>query len=277
MFKIGCHLSISKGLLNAAKDTVKIGGNTFQYFSRNPQGFKAKDWDQKDFEAFLAYSKEHGLYRPLVHAPYTLNCASAKPEVRDLAKRILESDLERLENFDDALYNLHPGAHTGQGVEKGVELVAEALNSAVKPDQKTTVLLELMSGKGSDLGRSFEEIKAILDRLECKDKYGVCLDTCHVFSAGYDIKEHLDDVLAKFDEIIGLDKLKAIHLNDSLMPFASFKDRHAPIGEGQIGLEAISAIINHPLLKNLPFYLETPHDSLDGYAKEIATLKEIYK
>lgn len=277
MLKIGCHLSISKGLTNAAKETVKIDGNTFQYFSRNPQGFKAKEWDEKDYQNFLSYSSEHNLVRPLVHAPYTLNCCSSKPEVRELAQMILKSDIERLEKFPDALYNFHPGAHTGQGVEKGIELIAECLNSIVKPEQKTTILLELMAGKGTDLGRSFEEIKAILDLLEYKEKYGVCLDTCHVFAAGYDIVNDLDNVLDEFDRIIGLEKLKAIHLNDSKMPFKSFKDRHAALGEGEIGLEAIIRIINNPRLKDLPFYLETPHDTLEGYAKEIAILKENYK
>lgn len=277
MFKIGCHLSISKGLLKAAKDIVKIEGNTFQYFSRNPQGFKAKEWDQADFEAFLAFSQEYNLYRPLVHAPYTLNCASAKEEVRELACQILTADLERLENFDDALYNFHPGSHTGQGVERGIELVALALNKAVKKDQKTTVLLELMAGKGSDLGRTFEEIKGILDRVDYPEKYGVCLDTCHVFAAGYDIVNDLDGVLEEFDSVIGLNKLMAIHLNDSLMPFKSYKDRHAPIGKGEIGLEAIINIINHPKLKDIPFYLETPHDDLEGYHEEIKLLKENYR
>ncbi len=277
MFKIGCHLSISKGLTAAAKDIVKIKGNTFQYFSRNPQGFKAREWNQKDFDDFLSFSKEHNLYRPLVHAPYTLNCCSSKPEVRELAEKILKDDIERLENFDDALYNFHPGAHTGQGVEKGIELIAQTLNRIVNPNQKTTILLELMSGKGSDLGRTFEEIKKILDLLDYKEKYGVCLDTCHVFSAGYDIVNDLDGVLDEFDRIIGLDKLMAIHLNDSLMPFKSFKDRHAALGEGQIGLDAIVRIINHPKLRHLPFYLETPHDSLDGYEKEIEMLKSLYQ
>lgn len=277
MFKIGCHLSISKGLYKAAKDIVSIGGNTFQYFSRNPQGFKAKEWDQADFEKFLEFSKENNLYRPLVHAPYTLNCCSSKPEVRELAEEILKNDLERLENFDDALYNFHPGAHTGQGEKEGIRLIAECLNRVVKKEQKTTVLLELMSGKGSDLGRTFEEIRDIINLLDNKEKYGVCLDTCHVFSAGYDIVNDLDGVLAKFDEIIGLDRLKAIHLNDSLMPFNSHKDRHAKIGEGEIGLDAIIRIINHPLLKEIPFYLETPNDTLAGYGEEISLLKENYR
>lgn len=277
MFKIGCHLSISKGLLAAAKQIVSIGGNTFQYFSRNPQGFKAKEFNQKDFEAYLSYAKEHNLYRPLVHAPYTLNCCSSKEEVRELAQMILKDDIKRLEVFDDAFYNIHPGAHTGQGAEQGIQLIAKCLNEIVTKEQKTTILLELMSGKGSDIGRSFEEIKQILDLLNYKEKFGVCLDTCHIFSAGYDIVNNLDYVLKQFDDIIGLDKLMAIHLNDSLMPFDSHKDRHAKIGEGLIGLEALTKIINHPLLKDLPFYLETPQENIDGYQKEIELLKKLYK
>lgn len=276
MFKIGCHLSISKGLYNASKDISSIGGNTFQFFSRNPQGFRQKEFSEIDFEKFTKFNEENNILPPLCHAPYTLNCASKEERVRELAKTILKSDLERMALYNYPLYNMHPGSHTGQGVEVGVKLVAEALNEVVSPDYKGVILLELMAGKGSDLGRSFEEIKAILDNLTLKDKFGVCLDTCHVFAAGYDIVNDLDGVLVEFDKIIGLNKLKALHLNDSKMPFKSYKDRHAALGEGYIGLETFYKIINHDKLRHLPMYLETPHDTLSGYAKEISLLKENY-
>ncbi len=276
MFKIGCHLSISKGLYNASKEIDSIGGNTFQFFSRNPQGFKQKEYDDIDYQKFVEFNKENNIYMPLCHAPYTLNCCSKDERVRELAKMILISDLERLNKYNNPYYNLHPGAHTGQGVEIGIDLIAKTLNDVVKEDEKTIILLELMAGKGSDIGRSFQEIKAILDRLIYKDKFGVCLDTCHVYSAGYDIKNNLDGVLLEFDNIIGLDKLKAIHLNDSKMPFNSNKDRHAKLGEGEIGLETFYKIINHPKLKKLPMYLETPCDTLEEYQKEITLLKVHY-
>ena len=272
MFKIGCHMSITKGFLAAAKEIVNMGGNTYQYFSRNPQGGKAKDWDQKDFESFVSFAKENNMSTLLCHAPYTLNAASEKEETREFALMCFKDDIERLENFDNALYNFHPGSHTGQGVEIGIDKIVDILNKVLYKDMKTTVVLECMAGKGSEIGRSFEEIKAIIDRVELKDKLGVCLDTCHVYSAGYDIVNHLDEVLDEFDRIIGLDKLVAIHLNDSKMPFASNKDRHEKIGEGTIGLEAVVNIINNPRLKDLPFYLETPNEN-DGYAKEIELLK----
>ncbi len=276
MLKIGCHLSIAKGLKKAGTDIVSIGGNTFQFFSRNPQGFKQKEYDEKDYLAYLKVAEDNNLVPPLVHAPYTLNCASKDERVRELAKMILEADFKRMALYNYPLYNLHPGAHTGQGVEVGVQLVADSLNATVSADYKGTILLELMAGKGSDLGRNFGEIKAILERLNYPEKFGVCLDTCHVFAAGYDIVNDLDGVLALLDKEIGLDKLKALHLNDSKMPFASYKDRHAALGEGYIGLETFYKIINHPLLKDLPMYLETPHDDLAGYAKEICLLKEHY-
>ncbi|HIT49598.1 MAG TPA: deoxyribonuclease IV [Candidatus Pelethenecus faecipullorum] len=273
MFKIGCHLSIGAGFLKAAKTIVSLGGNTYQYFSRNPQGGKAKAWDQNDFDAFMIYAKENGIDGLLCHAPYTLNACSANPSTREFAKMVFTSDIAMLEHFPNALYNFHPGSHTGQGVETGIEQITEILNEVLYPEMKTTVLLECMAGKGSEIGRSFEEIAEIIAKTKLKDKLGVCLDTCHVYSAGYDIVGHLDAVLEEFDAVIGLDRLKAIHLNDSKMPFASNKDRHEKIGEGTIGKEAILKIINHPLLKDLPFYLETPNDE-DGYAKEIAFLKE---
>ena len=275
MFKIGCHLSISNGYLGCAKSIKELGGNTFQYFSRNPQGGKAREWSQSDFESFIEYAKNNGIEVILTHAPYTLNCASAKEEVRDFAYICMNDDIKRLENFDNALYNFHPGSHTGIGVDKGIEYIIEILNKIIYPEMKTTILLETMSGKGSEVGRSFEELKRIIDGVKYNDKLGVCLDTCHVFSAGYDIVNNLDGVLDEFDRIIGLDRLKAIHLNDSMMPFNSNKDRHTKIGEGTIGLEAIVNIINNDRLKDLPFYLETPNE-LDGYKKEISMLKERY-
>ena len=273
MFKIGCHLSTSKGFYAAAKEIISLGGNTFQYFSRNPQGGKAKAWDQKDFDKFIEFAKENGIEGLLCHAPYTLNAASANPDTREFARMCFKADIERLENFPNPLYNFQPGSHTGQGVEVGINEIVEILDEVLYPEMKTTVLLELMAGKGSEIGRSLDEIKEIIDRVKLKDKLGICLDTCHVYSAGYDIVNNLDGYLAEIDEKIGLNRLKAIHLNDSKMPFASNKDRHEKIGLGTIGLEAISRIINHPLLKDLPFYLETPNER-DGYITEIALLKE---
>lgn len=273
MFKIGCHLSISNGFLAAAKEIKKIGGNTYQYFSRNPQGGAVKAWNQKDFEAFVQYSKENDISTLLCHAPYTLNACSSNPDTRDFARRCFKGDITRLENFTNALYNFHPGSHTGQGVNVGITQIVEILNEVLYPEMKTTILLECMAGKGSEIGRSFEEIAEIIAKVNLKDKLGVCLDTCHIYSAGYDIVNKLDEVLDEFDAIIGLDRLKAIHLNDSKMPYASNKDRHEKIGQGTIGLDAIIKIINHPKLKHLPFYLETPNE-LDGYKSEIDLLKQ---
>lgn len=272
MFKIGCHLSISNGFLKAAKEIKSIDGNTFQYFSRNPQGGKAKPWNQKDFEAFIEYAKENNIEQLLCHAPYTLNACSSNPDTREFARICFKDDIKNLENFSNALYNFHPGSHTGQGVEVGINQIVEILNEVLYPEMKTTVLLECMAGKGSEIGRSFEEIAEIISKVKLNDKLGVCLDTCHVYSAGYDIVNKLDDVLNEFDAIIGLDKLKAIHLNDSKMPYASNKDRHEVIGGGTIGLDAIVNIINHPKLKHLPFYLETPNE-IEGYKEEIQLLK----
>ncbi len=272
MFKIGCHLSISNGFLKAGKEIISIGGNTYQYFSRNPQGGKAKAWNQKDFIDYLEFAKENQIENLLCHAPYTLNACSSNPDTRDFARRCFKEDILMLEHFPNALYNFHPGSHTGQGVEVGINQIAEILNEVLYPEMKTTVLLECMAGKGSEIGRSFEEIAEIISKVNLKDKIGVCLDTCHVYSAGYDIVNHLDDVIEEFDAIIGLEKLKAIHLNDSKMPFASNKDRHEKIGLGTLGLDAIIKIINHPKLKDLPFYLETPNE-LDGYKQEIELLK----
>lgn len=272
MFKIGCHLSISNGFLKAAKEIISIGGNTYQYFSRNPQGGKAKAWDQKDFEDFMAYAKDNNIEGLLCHAPYTLNACSANQDTREFARICFRDDIKNLENFPNALYNFHPGSHTGQGVNVGIEQIVEILNEIIYAEMKTTIVLELMAGKGSEIGRSFEEVAEIISRVNHNEKLGVCLDTCHVYSAGYDIVNKLDEVLEEFDAIIGLDRLKAIHLNDSKMPFASNKDRHEKIGDGTIGLDAIVRIINHPKLRNLPFYLETPNE-IDGYKDEIELLK----
>lgn len=276
MFKIGCHLSFSLGYLGAAKEIVSLGGNTFQYFSRNPQGGKAKPFDINDVNNFLEYANEHNINQILCHAPYTLNCASAKPETREFAIMILKDDLYRLEHLPNALYNMHPGSFTTLSLDEGIDYIVYALNKVIRPEQKTMILLETMAGKGSEIGRSFEEIATIISRIEHNEKIGVCLDTCHIYSAGYDIVNHLDDVLNEFDKIIGLNRLKAIHLNDSKMPFASFKDRHEKIGDGTIGSKALIEIINHPKLRELPFFLETPND-LDGYKKEIEFLKNNYK
>ena len=273
MFYIGCHLSASKGFLNMAKEAVSIGANTFQFFTRNPRGFAAKDIDEKDVREFLKYTEENGFGKILAHAPYTLNPSSADERVRDLALRIMEDDMARMEYIPGNLYNFHPGSHVGQGAQKGIELTAELLNTILNPNQTTTVLLETMSGKGSEIGRSFEELKAIIDKVELSEKVGVCLDTCHVYDGGYDIVNNLDKVLDEFDRIVGLERLYAIHMNDSKNPFESHKDRHEKIGEGSIGLAAMKAIINNPRIRHLPVFLETPNE-LDGYEKEIAVLKE---
>ena len=272
MFYVGCHLSASKGFLHMAKEAVSIGANTFQFFTRNPRGFAAKDIDEKDIAAFLDYTKENGFGKILAHAPYTLNPSSADERVRDLALRIMQDDMVRMEYVPGNLYNFHPGSHVGQGAEKGIELTADLLNTIITPEQTTMVLLETMSGKGSEIGRSFEELKEIMDRTTLSEKVGVCLDTCHVYDAGYDIVGNLDGVLDEFDRIIGLDKLHAIHMNDSKNPFESHKDRHEKIGEGSIGFEAMKNIINNPRLKHLPVFLETPNE-LDGYKAEIELLK----
>ena len=273
MFYIGCHLSASKGFLHMAKEASSIGANTFQFFTRNPRGFAAKDINNEDVEAFLKYAAENNFGKILAHAPYTLNPSSADEKVRDLALRIMRDDMERMEHIPGNLYNFHPGSHVGQGAEKGIELTSQLLNTILTPKQSTTVLLETMSGKGSEIGRNFEELKEIIDRTELSEKVGVCLDTCHVYDAGYDIVENLESVLDEFDRIIGLDKLCAIHMNDSKNPFESHKDRHEKIGEGYIGIETMKNIINNPRLKHLPVFLETPNE-LDGYKKEIALLKE---
>lgn len=266
MFTIGCHLSASKGYLAMAKQAVSIGANTFQFFTRNPRGGKAKEINEDDVKAFLQYSKEHEINKILAHAPYTLNACSADSGIREFAKNTMADDLKRMEYTPGNYYNFHPGSHVGQGVEVGIDFIAEMLNEILTKEQTTTVLLETMAGKGSEVGRSFEEIKKIIDKVELKEKLGVCLDTCHIWDAGYDIVNDFDAVLDEFDNIIGLDKLKAIHLNDSKNDKASHKDRHEKIGEGKIGLEAITKIINNERIKQLPFYLETPNE-IDGYKK----------
>ncbi|WP_349667581.1 deoxyribonuclease IV [Lacrimispora sp.] len=272
MLTIGCHLSSSKGFLAMGKEAVKIDADTFQFFSRNPRGTKAKKLDPEDIGRFLSFAKEHEINRILAHAPYTLNACSADEGLRELARDTMKDDLDRMEYIPGNCYNFHPGSHTGQGAEIGIRYISHMLNQILRPDQNTTVLLETMSGKGSEVGRTFEELREILDQVELKECMGICLDTCHVWDAGYDIAGDLDGVLNEFDRIIGLSRLKAIHLNDSLNPLGSHKDRHAAIGEGMIGFEALKRIVEHPSLKNLPFYLETPND-LPGYAKEIAMMR----
>ena len=276
MLKIGCHLSSSKGYLAMGKEAVKIGANTFQFFTRNPRGGKAKPLDVQDMAAYQDFAREHGLFPILAHAPYTLNACAADDGLRTFARETTADDLARLEHIPGSMYNFHPGSHVKQGAEIGIDLIAEHLNAILTSELHTTVLLETMAGKGSEVGRSFEELRAILDRVELSDKMGVCLDTCHVSDGGYDIVGNLDGVLDEFDQIIGLSKLKAIHLNDSMNPLGSHKDRHQKLGEGTLGMDALERIINHPMLRELPFYLETPNE-LEGYAREIALMKAAYK
>ncbi len=276
MLKIGCHLSASKGFKNMGEEIIKLGGNTFQFFTRNPRGSKAKAIDEKDVEEFLKLAKENNFVKILAHAPYTLNPCSADENTRSFAREIMEDDLVRMEYIPNNFYNFHPGSHVKQGTEIGIKYISDMLNLVLKPEQTTTVLLETMAGKGTEIGRTFDELQEILSRVELSDKMGVCLDTCHVYDGGYDIVNNLDSVLEEFDKKIGLNKLCAIHLNDSMNPFESHKDRHQKIGEGSIGIEGIKNIINHPKLCNLPFFLETPNE-LEGYAKEIELLKSLYK
>ena len=276
MLTIGCHLSFSKGYLSIAKETVKINANTFQFFTRNPRGSSVKELNLADVESFLAYAKEHGIHQILAHAPYTLNACSADEHLREFARDTMADDLRRLEFTPGNCYNFHPGSHVKLGVEIGITYIADMLNQILKPEQTTTVLLETMAGKGSEVGKTFEELREILDRVTLSDKMGVCLDTCHVWDGGYDIVNHLDEVLAEFDQIIGLKRLKAVHLNDSQNPLGAHKDRHARIGEGHIGKDALIRVVNHPALRHLPFYLETPND-LDGYAREIALMRDHFQ
>lgn len=276
MFYIGCHVSSSNGFVKMLQDTLYVGGNTFQFFTRNPRGGSAKPINLDDINQFNKLSDEHNFGYIIAHAPYTLNAASKDGYIREFAIKVFNEDLKLLDLLPKVYYNFHPGSHVGQGEEIGIELIIEALNQVLKPEQKTMVLLETMAGKGSEIGYNFSQIKRIIDEVELKDKLGVCLDTCHVFDSGYDIVNNFDGVLKEFDSIIGIDKLKAIHLNDSKNILGSRKDRHEKIGQGNIGLEAIKTIINHPLIKDLPIVLETPNE-LDGYKEEISLLKEMRK
>lgn len=258
------------------KEAVKIGANTFQFFTRNPRGGKAKPLDLEDMAAYREFAQEQGLFPILAHAPYTLNACAADEGLRTFARETMADDLSRLENIPGSMYNFHPGSHVKQGAQVGIALIAEHLNAILTPELSTTVLLETMAGKGSEVGRTFQELREILNRVELSEKMGVCLDTCHVSDGGYDLVNDLDGVLEEFDKVIGLEKLKAIHLNDSMNPLGSHKDRHQKLGEGTLGLEALARIVNHPALRDLPFYLETPND-LAGYAREIALMKETYR
>lgn len=276
MFKIGCHLSASDGYLAMGKAAVSINANVFQFFTRNPRGGTAKAIDEADIDAFKALSETQGLQELLAHAPYTLNACSDKAHVRQFARDTMADDLRRMEYVPGNLYNFHPGSHMNQGMDAGIDMIADMLNTVMFPEQTTTVLLETMAGKGSEVGGKFEHLAAIIDKTAQRDRLGVCLDTCHIYDAGYNIAEDLDGVLAEFDRVVGLARLKAIHLNDSKNPFSSHKDRHETIGNGSLGLEVLKSVINHPRLRHLPFYLETPNE-LDGYAREIALLRGLYK
>lgn len=275
MLHIGCHLSSSKGFLNMGKEAVKIGANTFQFFTRNPRGGAAKPIDEEDVRKYLEFAKENGIGTIVAHAPYTLNASAADPSLRKFAKETMADDLKRMEYVPGNVYNFHPGSHVKQGVDVGTSYIIEMLNEIITKEQTTTVLLETMAGKGSEIGRTFEEIRRIIDGIELDEKIGVCLDTCHVFDGGYDIVNNLDGVIKEFDDIIGLNRLKAIHLNDSMNGLGSHKDRHAKIGEGNIGADALIRVINHEAFEGIPFNLETPNE-LDGYAKEIEFLKANY-
>lgn len=274
MLNIGNHTSSAKGYEAMGKNALKIGANTFAFFTRNPRGGKAKAIDIDDAEKLMKIVADNNFAKLVAHAPYTLNPCAAKEDLRIFAAEMFADDLKRLEYTPGQYYNFHPGSHVGQGAEAGIELVAELLNQCLFAEQTTTVLLETMSGKGSEVGRNFEELKAIIDRVELQDKVGVCLDTCHVWDGGYDIVNDLDGVLEEFDRIIGIERLKAIHINDSQNPLGAHKDRHTKIGEGEIGLEALGRVVCHPLLRELSFILETPNDD-EGWAKEIKILREL--
>lgn len=275
MLRIGCHLSSSKGYEAMAKEAIKIKANTFQFFTRNPRGGNAKAIKPEDIERFLTIAREYDLIPILAHAPYTLNACSADEHLREFAKRTMTDDLLRLEYTPGNMYNFHPGCHVKQGTEAGISYISGMLNEILSPEQSTTVLLETMAGKGSEIGCCFEELREILDRVALSDKMGVCLDTCHIWDGGYDIANHLDEIVTKFDQVIGLERLKAIHLNNSQNPLGAHKDRHATLTQGQIPLEALIRVVNHPALFRLPYYLETPND-LDGYAAEIQLMREAY-
>lgn len=276
MLNIGCHLSAAKGYENMGKEALKIGANTFAFFTRNPRGGKAKAIDEADVKKFLELAEANNFAKLVAHAPYTLNPCSSTEKVREFAHMAMKEDLERMEYTPGNYYNFHPGSHTGQGVEKGIELISDLLNEILTPEQSTIVLLESMAGKGSEVGSTFEELAAIIDRVELKDKIGVCLDSCHISDGGYDIVNNLDDVIEEFDKVVGLKYLHAMHLNDSMNPMGAKKDRHAKIGEGHLGVATFERIVNHPALKDLSFILETPNE-LAGYAKEIELLKSLVK
>ena len=276
MLYIGCHLSSSKGFLAMGKQAYDIGANTFQFFTRNPRGGAAKSVDPDDISAFLDFVEEHDFGKIVAHAPYTLNACAADENIRRFARETFADDLKRMDMLPGNYYNFHPGSHVKQGVEKGIELIVDTLDSVLREDLKTTVLLETMAGKGSEIGRTFEEIREIIDRVKMPEKLGVCLDTCHIFDGGYDIVNSLDGVIEEFDRVIGLDRLKAVHLNDSMNVLGSHKDRHQKLGEGNIGADALMAVVNHPAFDSLPFNLETPND-IEGYRAEIAFVKEHYK
>ena len=275
MLKIGCHISSSGGFLAMGKRAAEIDAGTFQFFTRNPRGGAAKAIDPDDVKAYLEFAGQHGISQILAHAPYTLNPCAAKDNVRSFAFETMADDLRRMELIPGSMYNLHPGSHVGQGADVGIEKIAEVLNTVMWADMGTAVLLETMAGKGSEVGGRFEELAEIINHAKYPDKLGICLDTCHVYDGGYDIVSNLDGVLDEFDRVIGLERLRAIHLNDSKNPFSSHKDRHEVIGGGSIGLDAFKHIINHSALRHLPFYLETPNE-LPGYAAEIALLKGLY-
>jgi len=276
MLHIGCHLSSSKGFAAMGRQALEIGADTFQFFTRNPRGSRAKAIDPADAAALAELMRAHSFAPIIAHAPYTLNLCGAEEANRTFARETMADDLARMEFVPGQYYNFHPGSHVGQGMETGISLIADALNAILTPEMSTTVLLETMAGKGSEVGGRFEELREILDRVELGEKMGVCLDTCHVSDGGYDIINDLDGVLTEFDRVIGLARLKAIHLNDSKNSRGAKKDRHACIGEGEIGLEALARVVNHPALKHLPFCLETPNE-LPGYAKEITLLRKLSK
>lgn len=276
MLNIGCHLSISRGFANMGREAVSIDANTCQFFTRNPRGSKAKAIDPDDIRAMQEIIEKNNFAPLLGHAPYTMNPCSPDPSLRELARDMMADDIVRMENLPGQLYNFHPGSHVGQGLETGIRQISECLDSVLRRDLRTAVLLEAMSGKGSEIGSSFAELKQIIDAVMLGDLLGVCIDTCHIYAAGYDIVNNLDEVLEDFDQQLGLARLKAIHLNDSMTPFASRKDRHARLGEGTIGLDAIINVINHPALKDIPFFLETPNE-VPGYAEEIRILREAYE
>ncbi|MGL5206544.1 MAG: deoxyribonuclease IV [Acidaminococcaceae bacterium] len=275
MLRIGCHLSAAKGYYRMGKEALSINANTFQFFTRNPRGGKAKKVNIEDMKLLIELAESNNFAALMAHAPYTMNPCSVAPDIRDFALQVMQEDLATLENFPNVYYVFHPGSHSGQGEEQGIALIAKMLNKALVDGQKTTVLLETMSGKGTEIGKTFEELNAIIQLSEKQERIGICLDTCHVFDGGYDIVNNLEGVLKEFDDKIGLQFLKAVHCNDSLNILGSHKDRHAGIGKGKIGIDAMSRIINHPILKKVPFYLETPND-VPGYAEEIRLLRNLY-